>query len=290
MEILRHSDTTSLTASFSVSPSGNYTLQYDDLLTGESFSASATSSYGSVSFTLDDRYLTYTGNLVATVKNSSGDTVVLTNIDVVRPYCNTDNVAAALSITDGSEIDYERIARYIIDSQTQGFIFVRKEKEIIGNGSDYLPVDEKIYKIYKVYENGQLRYDSTSNNNEIEYQISKDGTSIISIDPEVPENKINYKQVWRERYLDADFNEGSEYIIDADFGYKVIPQDIQEASELLIQDMKNETLQYVNRYIESFDNDDYKIKFAKGALTNTGNVIVDKILEKYRNRIRLGVL
>jgi hypothetical protein len=290
MEILRHTDTTSLVASFQVSSSTVHTLEYDDLITGQSYSASATPLYGSVSFTLNNKYLTYTGNLVASVKNASGDTVVLTNIDVVRPYCNTDNVAAALDITDGSELDYERIARYIIDAQTQGFPFVRKEKEVVGNGSDYLPVDEKIYKIYKVYQNGYLLFDSTSQTNEVNFLISKDGTSIISIDPEVPENKINYKQVWRERYLDADFNEGSEYIIDGDFGWKVIPQDLQEASELLIQDMKNNTLQYVNRYIESFDNDDYKIKFAKGALTNTGNVIVDKILEKYRNRIRLGVL
>jgi len=290
MEILRHTDTTSLVASFQVSSSTVHTLEYDDLITGQSYSASATPLYGSVSFTLNNKYLTYTGNLVASVKNASGDTVVLTNIDVVRPYCNTDNVAAALDITDGSELDYERIARYIIDSQTQGFPFVRKEKEVVGNGSDYLPVDEKIYKIYKVYQNGYLLFDSTSQTNEVNFLISKDGTSIISIDPEVPENKINYKQVWRERYLDAYFNEGSEYIIDGDFGWKVIPQDVQEASELLIQDMKNNTLQYVNRYIESFDNDDYKIKFAKGALTNTGNVIVDKILEKYRNRIRLGVL
>jgi hypothetical protein len=290
MEILRHTDTTSLVASFQVSSSAVHTLEYEDLITGQSYSASATPLFGSVSFTLNNRYLTYTGNLAASVKKSNGDVVVLTNIDVVRPYCNTDNVAAALDITDGSELDYERIARYIIDSQTQGFPFVRKEKEVVGNGSDYLPVDEKIYKIYKVYQNGYLLFDSTSQTNEVNFLISKDGTSIISIDPEVPENKINYKQVWRERYLDADFNEGSEYIIDGDFGWKVIPQDVQEASELLIQDMKNNTLQYVNRYIESFDNDDYKIKFAKGALTNTGNVIVDKILEKYRNRIRLGVL
>jgi hypothetical protein len=290
MEILRHTDTTSLVASFQVSSSSVHTLEYEDLITGQSYSASATPLFGSVSFTLNSRYLTYTGNLSASVKKSNGDVVVLTNIDVVRPYCNTDNVAAALDITDGSELDYERIARYIIDAQTQGFPFVRKEKEVVGNGSDYLPVDEKIYKIYKVYQNGYLLFDSTSQTNEVNFLISKDGTSIISIDPEVPENKINYKQVWRERYLDADFNEGSEYIIDGDFGWKVIPQDVQEASELLIQDMKNNTLQYVNRYIESFDNDDYKIKFAKGALTNTGNVIVDKILEKYRNRIRLGVL
>jgi hypothetical protein len=290
MEILRSFNTTNITATFSVSSSGNYTLEYEDLITGEVFSASATSSYGSVTFALDEKYLSYTGSLVASVKNSNNDVVVLTNIDVVRPYCNPDSVAISLQITDGSEIDYERIARYIIDSQTQGFPFIRKEKEIVGNGMDYLPVDEKIYKIYKVYKNGVLEYDSSLEKNEYLYQISKDGTSIVSTNSETPENKMNYSLVWKDRWLDADFVQGAEYIIDGDFGWKVIPQDIQEASELLIQDLHGDNLKYVNRYIESFDNEDFKIKFAKGVSSSTGNVIVDKILEKYRNRIRLGVL
>jgi hypothetical protein len=216
----------------------------------------------------------------------------MTNIEIIRPYCNLDSVAAALSITDGSEIQYERLARYIIDSQTQGFPFIRKEKDIIGNGTDYLPIDEKIYKIYKVYDNQELQYDSTlsASANLVTYEITKDQTSITNVDDEPAENKVNYKVVWRERYLDSAFSEGSEYRIDGDFGWKVVPQDIQEACEMLIQDIKEDNLKYINRYIESFDNEDFKIKFAKNPTTGTGNMFVDKILEKYRNRLRIGVL
>jgi hypothetical protein len=295
MEILNeraYKKVTSLTATFSISPSGTYTLDYEDLYTGESFSASATTISGAVTFTLDEKYLNYTGNLSASVKNSDGDTVILTNVDIVRPYCNLDSIAAALSISGGSEIEYERLARYIIDSQTQPFTFMRKEKDIVGMGMDYLPIDEKIYKIYKVYENQEIQYDSTltSNENLVTYEITRDGTSITNVDDEAPENKINNKVVWRERYLDSAFGEGSEYRVDGDFGWRVIPQDIQEACEMLIQDIKSDNLKYINRYIESFDNEDFKIKFSKGPNTGTGNMMVDKILEKYRNRLRIGVL
>ncbi len=125
---------------------------------------------------------------------------------------------------------------------------------------------------------------------DVVYAITKDGTSITNVDDETPENKVNYRQVWMERYLDVQFAENAEYTIDGDFGYKVVPQDIQEACELLIQDIKNDNLKYINRYIESFDNEDFKIKFAKNPSTGTGNMFVDKILEKYRNRLRIGVL
>jgi hypothetical protein len=292
MEILKHEDTTSISATFSVTSASVHTLEYEDLITGEIFSASATPAFGAVTFTLDDKYLTYTGNLSATVKNANDDIVILTNIDVVRPYCNTDAIAVALNITDGSEIEYERIVRYIIDSQTQSFNFVRKEKEVVGNDSDYLPIDEKIFKLYKVYANGELYFDSTASfdSNLQNYKITKDQSSLTSDPGTTYENKVNYRKVWRDRYLDSAFADGVEYLIDADFGWKVIPSDIREASELLIQDMKNDNLKYINRYIEQFDNEDFKIKFSKNVGTNTGNVIVDRILEKYRNRLRIGVL
>ncbi len=185
MEILnerQYKKVTGLTATFTISPSGTYTLDYEDLYTGETFSASATTISGAVSFSLDSKYLNYTGSLAASVKNSIGDTVILTNIEIIRPYCNLDTVASALSITDGKEIEYERLARYIIDSQTQGFPFLRKEKTVVGNGSDYLPIDEKIYKIYKVYENQDLQYDSSlsASANDVVYAITKDGTSITN--------------------------------------------------------------------------------------------------------------
>ena len=291
MELLRLENTTSLSASFSgLTASASYTIELDDLLTGTSYSASAVANgSGAVSFAMPSHYLTYTGSLAASVKNSAGDTVVITNIDVVRPYTNPTTIASTLSIKASEATEYERLARYIIDSHTSGFSFVRKEKEVIGSGTDELLLDEPIYKLYKLYENEQLMYDVSSNTNESNYKINKQINAIV-LDVTEGTNRINYPKIWRDRFLDIDFFEGYEYIVDGDYGYKVIPQDIKDAAELLIQDMVQGNLKYVNKYIESFDNDDFKIKFVKGASESTGNKIVDRILEKYQRSLRVGVL
>ena len=290
MEILRLSNTTSLSASFSgLTASASYNLELDDLLTSTSYSASAAANgSGVATFSIPDYYLTYNGSLVATVKDSSQDVVNMTNIEIVRPYCTPATVATKLSIKTTEAVEYERLARYIIDSHTNGFNFIRKEKEFIGPGTDELLLDETIHKLYKLYENGELIYDSTLNTNESDYKINKQLNAIVLDVPET--NRLNYGKVWKDRFLDVDFYDGYEYLVDADFGWKVVPQDIQEACELLVQDIVKDNIRYINRYIESFDNDDFKIKFAKNWTATTGNLSVDRILEKYKRPIRVGVL
>ena len=289
MELLRLNNTTSLSASFSsLTASASYNIELDDLLTGISYSASAiANASGIASFAMPSHYLTYTGSLSASVKDSQNNLVNMTNIDIVRPYSNPNTTATALSIKTSEAIEHERLARYIIDSYTGGFNFIRKEKEFIGDGSDQLLIDENIHKLYKLYENGELIYDSESNTNESEYKIHKQLNAIVL---DIPEgNRIDYPKIWRDRFLDVDFFSGYEYVVDGDFGWKVIPQDIQDASEMLIQDISNDSLRYVNRYIESFDNDDFKIKFAKNWSSSTGNRVVDRILERYQKPILPGV-
>ena len=297
MELLRLENTTSLSASFSgLTASGSYTIVYDDLITGTSYSASAVANgSGVVAFPIPSHYLTYTGSLAASVKNSGGTTVNMTNIDVIRPYCNIDEVAKkllgvnSLSTKQSNDFkEYERLARYIIDSHTNGFSYIRKTKELIGNGTDELLLDETIHSLYKVYENEQLMYDSTIENNEVEYKINRQLNAIVVDIPEGT-NRINYAKQWRDRFLDIDFFDGYEYLIDGDYGWRVIPQDIKEACELLIQDIFKDNIKYINRYIESFDNDDFKIKFVKNWTATTGNLVVDRILEKYKKPIRVGV-
>ena len=263
-------------------------IKLDDLLTGTSYSASAiANTSGIASFAMPSHYLTYTGSLSASVKDSQDNLVNMTNIDIVRPYSNPNTTATALSIKTSEATEYERLARYIIDSYTGGFNFIRKEKEFIGDGSDQLLIDENIHKLYKLYENGELIYDSESNTNESDYKIHKQLNAIVL---DIPEgNRIDYPKIWRDRFLDVDFFSGYEYVVDGDFGWKVIPQDIQDASEMLIQDIANDSLRYVNRYIESFDNDDFKIKFAKNWSSSTGNRVVDRILERYQKPILPGV-
>jgi len=290
MEVLRINGSIPTVSFSDLVPSGVYTIEYSDLLTDETFSASASADgSGDIAFTLDNKYISYDGNLEARVLDTYDEEVIVTNIDVLRPYCDIYSLATELNKTVAQIKEMERIARSIVDSETfGGFKFVRKEKEVVGMGSDYLVIDEKIYKLYKLYENLELVYDVNAATNDQEFEISKDKTSIVLTQTET--NRVNYNRVWRDRYLDVDFADGFEYLVDADFGWKVIPQDIQEATKLLISDISSDNMKYVNKYIESFDNDDFKIKFAKNFNASTGNLVVDRILQKYKNNIRLGVL
>jgi phosphomannomutase len=91
--------------------------------------------------------------------------------------------------------------------------------------------------------------------------------------------------------LSTEFKEGYEYVVDAEFGWKVIPQDIQKACTLLAADIASDSMKYINKYIESFDNQEFKIRFAKGFTNGTGNMVVDRILKKYNNMFgKIGVL
>jgi hypothetical protein len=285
MEVLRINGSIPVASFSDLVPNGQYTIDYSDLLTDESFSASATADIsGDISFVLNSKYISYDGNLEATVYDQYDDEVIVTNIDVLRPYCDIYSLATALGKTVSQIKEMERIARYIIDSET----FVRKEKEVVGLGSDYLVIDEKIHKLHKLYENLELVYDVEAAVHDQEFEISKDKTSVILTQTET--NRVNYNRVWRDRYLDVDFADGFEYLVDADFGWKVIPQDIKEATELLVSDISSDNMKYLNKYIESFDNADFKIKFAKNFNASTGNLVVDRILTKYKNNIRIGVL
>jgi hypothetical protein len=290
MEALRINGQTPSVTFTGLLPSSEYTLTYTDLSTQEEYTSTQQSNAsGEVSFVLNSYYDNYDGVLDATLFNYLDEVENVAGIEVVRPYTNITTLAAELDKTYAQARDTERTARFIIDSESaKTFGFVRKEKEFIGNGSDYLVIDEKIHKLYKVYENGNLLYDSTKENNLVTYTISKDRTSIIPVYIEA--NKTEYPQVWRDRYLSRAFADGYDYVVEADFGYKVIPQDIQEATKLLCSDISSGNMQYINNYIESFDNADFKIKFAKNFANGTGNLIVDKILSKYKNSIKIGVL
>lgn len=280
------------TVSFSgLTSSAEYTINYSDLFTGEEFSASAVAIDNIATFTLNAKFAKYDADLEASVYDSSNEIVATTNIDVVRPYCDIAQLATDLNKTYAEAKELERLARYTIDSEIpRPFKFAKKQKEFIGNGSDYLVMDEKIHKLYKVYENKELVYDLDSATNDYVFEISKDRTSIVPLQDEVPQNNTEYPRVWRDRYLGRAFADGYDYIVEAEFGYKVIPQDIQEAVQMLAADLSADTLKYTNNYIESFDNQDFKIKFSKNYISGTGNLSVDRILTKYKNEIKIGVL
>ncbi len=219
---------------------------------------------------------------------------------VVRPYVNPNTKG-----TTKSEIaEYarnEEIARAIIDSVIDdGFYYRKQVIETSGVGADYLPLWIDAKKILKVYENNTLVYDAANPDNyERTFEITADGTAI----QQYYSGTINRNQgasiiiplsaadTNSIDYYYRGFPKTFDYTIIVESGYKMIPQDIVRAAELLTDDIACGRLEYYKRYATSYNTDQFKIQFDKQAFEGTGNIVVDKILSKYARSIKtLGVL
>ena len=210
------------------------------------------------------------------------------------------------------------MARSIIDSITGGFYYNRTYLEVVGQGTDYVPLWKKTHKILKAYENAELVYDLSDTVNgpalkSYTYVITKD-KSAITKDPLEATDSLNRAE---RKYpnipvapsdsislFDTEdsgnvqtivpavaFPEGLDCIFLLETGYKVVPNDITDATKMLIEDIKCGKLDYYKRYIKNYSTDQFKIEYDKRMIEGTGNIIVDKILSKYVNNIvRPGVL
>ena len=247
-----------------------------------------------------------------------GDIVVEDNLEIMRPYVDPTPLATSGTATDIALYQgYENLARAIIDAAVGGFYYDRTYLEVVGQGNDYLPLWKKTHKILKVYENSQLVYDvdDVEGPELIDYTfvITKDKTAITK-DPLESTDSINRAERRYARIplgfsdsismFDTEdsghtqtvvpgvaFPEGADYILLAETGYKVVPYDIQDATLMLIDDIKCGRLDYYKRYVKNYSTDQFKIEYGKGFTEGTGNILVDKILDKYKETIiRPGVL
>jgi hypothetical protein len=248
-----------------------------------------------------------------------GDIVVEDNLNIERPYVNPNTLATSGTATDiAAYTEYEGLARSIIDSITGGFYYNRTYLEVVGQGTDYVPLWKKTHKILKAYENAELVYDLSDTVNgpalkSYTYVITKD-KSAITKDPLETTDSLNRAE---RKYpnipvapsdsislFDTEdsgnvqtivpavaFPEGIDCIFLLETGYKVVPNDITDATKMLIEDIKCGKLDYYKRYIKNYSTDQFKIEYDKRMIDGTGNILVDKILDKYiETIIRPGVL
>jgi hypothetical protein len=210
--------------------------------------------------------------------------------ELIRPYADPNTLG-----TTASEIaEYttlELVARSIIDTfVAQGFY--NKKVSIVGtgNGSDYFPLWEKSYRVFKVYENNELVYDrSTPDTNKYDYVITSDKTAIQKVyagqlnrSESTGPNLISGRgDLGYYGYDGTGFPTNYDYTIVVDQGYLTVPADIEYASKLLIEDLKCGKLDYYKRYVTAYNTDQFRIQFDKTMFDGTGNFLVDKILEKY---------
>ena len=309
-----------LSVSYTVpEPSTEYILVIEDLLEQVESEIILQSNQKSViTYELTGEYTQYDKSYPVTVYESitvsgvqdvRGDIVVEDNLDITRPY--VDPATLGTTPTEIAEYtEHEKLARAIIDSVTDGFYYKRSYLEVVGQGTDYVPLWDKTHKILTVHENATLVYDSSEEPKaigEFNYLITKDKTAITK-DPIELTDALNRAERKPARiplaYSDSismfdtedsgnvqtissgvAFPEGTDYIFLLEVGHKVVPYDIQDAAKMLINDIKCGKLDYYKRYVKSYSTEQFKIEYDKRLLEGTGNILVDKILHKYKNNI-----
>ena len=234
----------------------------------------------------------YDGDYYVEIQTEAGDIVIHDTYEIRRPYSlATEHATTASEIAEYKK--NEELARAIIDSIVrEGFYYQKKTAELQGSGSDYLPIWDKIIKVNSVYQNNELVTDRT-------FGVSKDRTAIVEIvegannrdesAPLVLPGGSSDSGIIGYYYLG--FPRGWDYRVIYDHGYPTVPSDIVRAAELLIDDISCGRMDYYKSYVSSYNTDQFKIQFEKGVFEGTGNLIVDKILSKYKKSVsRPGVL
>jgi hypothetical protein len=234
-----------------------------------------------------------------------GDIVIEDNLDISRPYINPATLATTATEIDQYTTD-ESLARAIIDSVTGGFYNKKKYMEVVGQGTDYIPLWGKTNKILKAYENSVLVYDSSLEAPAVgttNYVIIADKSAITkdivgntgainrlerrsakmplgasdSIGPFDTSDSQNVQTIMSG----GCFPEGTDYVFLLETGYPVVPYDIQDATRMLINDIRCGKLDQYKRYVKDYETDQFKVEYFAQILDGTGNILVDKILKKY---------
>lgn len=256
-----------------------------------------------------------------------GDLIFVDTMTIMRPYVDPNLLAETEEDIEEAK-KYEAIARAIINSITGGFLYERKTIETVGLNNDYLALPFRLNKVLSVIENDVIVFDAENTDpdwiNTRQYYVTPDKGAISVVVPGTTGyNRIQSNPPQRPRgasdsftlyntndspnfsdgmtYSTKVFADGAggspmfpggwDYVVEVEAGWPVIPQDIKQATTLIVNDLRCNNIPYINSYIQEYNSDQFTLKFAPGVFTDTGNRIADKILSAYVRPIyRLGVL
>jgi len=271
-----------------------YDLDTNDFVQAGTAASGASSIFTA---TLDKSSIEYDRNLKFEWISStaSGSDSTINYYSIATPYATATRIRSLASIdssvTDSTLEKEEKKARNFINSMTRT-TFTKKYDTIVvyGNNTDILTLSEPILEIHKIYEDDILMYDSVSTasfNNfdyNIEPSVSKWRIKAIS-----NSNSSSARTISDDRELlespdisviayDGIFKKDCAYKVVGIFGYSYVPNKIELASALLVEDYLCNDWNIRNKGIQSTKNDSYEIQYGKDFAGGTGNLMVDALL------------
>jgi hypothetical protein len=227
---------------------------------------------------------------------NSASTFQTQYVQIVTPYALVSDIVDYYNIGPRpSDLNYhserdittsEQIARLMVENYTGQKFGTRYDfQEQFGSGSDALELTERMLTIDKVYENGKLVIDYTTGYNVFGYDVELTPTGkAIRIKLENSYGDVRYdNQVDPTILYYGSFRNHTRYKVVGQFGYNYVPQDIKLCTMLLCGDLLSNDAAWRTKYLNKINLAEVSFELAKGAFNGTGNVIVDSILDGYRN-------
>lgn len=209
------------------------------------------------------------------------------SVSKIIDYYNFGTRPSDLNYKSHEEIVYaERVARYQIDSYcNQNFGRAWGDQEMFGYDSDAIELTQRMVNIHKVYENGVLVIDYTQNPiyNSFGYDVE-----LTTTNKAVRIIKNSFDVIYDGQYdptilYYGRFRNHTRYKFYGEIGWQYVPQDIQYCTIKLAGNLLSRDAQWRERYLKKIDLSEISFELAAGAFNGTGDVIVDSILDQYRN-------
>jgi len=227
---------------------------------------------------------------------NSASTFQTQYVQIVTPYALVSDIVDYYSIgARPSDLNYysekdittaEQVARLMVENYTGQKFGTRYDfQEQFGSGSDALELTERMLTIDKVYENSKLVIDYTTGYNVFGYDVELTPTGkAMRIKMDTSYGDVRYdNQVDPTILYYGSFRNHTRYKVIGQFGYNYVPQDVKLCTMLLCGDLLSNDAAWRTKYLNKISLAEVSFELAKGAFNGTGNVLVDSILDGYRN-------
>ena len=253
---------------------------------------------GKYTFTLDSSYTSLNRVLRLQWNYTVGGKAVSSEdfYEVFTPYASVSSIIDYYNFgTRPEDLDFksqqeiimaERIARYQIDAYTgQSFGRYWGDQEVFGYHSDAIELTQRMVNVKKLYENGVLVIDYTTDPiyNTFGYDVELSTTNKALRIVKNAQDVIYEGQYDPTILYYGRFRQHSRYKVSGEFGWSYVPQDINHCAVRLVGNLLSRDAQWRERYLKKVNLSEISFELADGAFNGTGDVIVDSILDSYRN-------
>jgi hypothetical protein len=281
---------------------GNVTVSVTDANYGTTVGTGGTATndpqLGKYTFDLDPSYTTL--NRVLRLQwdyTVNGKTVSSEDFyEVFTPYASVAKIIDHYNFgTRPQDLNYvsqseiimaERVARYQIDSYTnQTFGRAWGDQEIFGYNSDAIELTQRMVNVHKLYVDGEIAIDYTQDPvyNTFGYDVELSTTNKALRIVKQGQDVIYEGQFDPTVLYYGKFRENTRYKVYGEIGWSYVPQDISYCAIKLVGNILSRDAQWRERYLKKINLSEISFELADGAFNGTGDVIVDSILDNYRN-------